>query len=321
MQKLGTRAVLMAAALAALPSIASAAITVQTTTNATTMIDNLVGSGSGIDIVEGSATYTGAEMASGTFSGANFLGSGFTSGVVLTSGDATDLDGPNTGNSDFSENNGFSQGNPRLDAIVSPQTTRNASTLTFSFIPSADVISFQFVFGSDEYSEFVGSTYNDVFGFFLNGENIALIPGTDDPVAINTVNNGDPTDPDDEPSNPQYFTDNDIADGAGLDTKLDGLVGQKLALFATANVTPGEESMIEITIADTSDSSYDSAVFLRSSSFVAEPPPDEPPPVEPPPPPPPNGTPIPLPAGVWAGMSLLGGLGLTSKLKRRRRKA
>src|SRR5688572_28529103 len=81
MQKLGTRAVLAAAALAALPSIAAAAITVQTTTNATTMVDNLVPAGSGVSVVDGSATYTGAAGASGTFTDANFLGTGFTSGV------------------------------------------------------------------------------------------------------------------------------------------------------------------------------------------------------------------------------------------------
>ena len=312
MPKLATRAALAAAAAVAVaPSLASAAITVQTTTNGATMVNNLVPAGSGITIVDGSATYTGAANASGTFSGANFLGTGFTSGVVLTTGIATDLDGPNTGDADFSEDNDFEGGNDRLDAIVDPQTTSNASTLSFQFVPSADVISFQFVFGSDEYSEFVGSVYNDVFGFFLNGENIALVPGTDDPVAINTVNNGS-DDGETPPSNPQFFTDNDDENGSGLDTKLDGLVGQKLALFATANVTPGETNMIEITIADTTDEIYDSAVFLRSSSFVAEPPPVEPPP-------PPNA--IPLPAGVWAGMTMLGGMGVFSKIKRRVRRA
>ena len=313
MFKLGTRAALAAAAIAVVPSFATAAITVQTTSNGATMVNNLVGTDSGITIVDGSATYTGAANASGTFSGANFLGTGFTSGVVLTTGIATDLDGPNTGESDFSEDNEFEPGNDRLDAIVDPQTTSNASTLSFEFIPSADVISFQFVFGSDEYNEFVGSDFNDAFGFFLNGQNIALVPGTDDPVAINTVNNGS-DDGDTPPSNAQYFTDNDPEDGAGLDTKLDGLVGQKLALFATANVTPGETNMIEITIADTTDEIYDSAVFLRSSSFVAEPPP-----VDPPPPPPPGV--IPLPAGVWGGMTMLGGLGVFSKIKRRMRRA
>ncbi|MEA2707503.1 MAG: hypothetical protein QOF78_104 [Phycisphaerales bacterium] len=304
MRKIRTSAALAAAALAVglSPSMASAAITVQTTTNATTMVNNLVGGGTGITIVAGSATYTGANMASGTFTGGNFLGSQFTSGVVLTSGDATKLDGPNGGTSDYSTNNGFAGGNTRLDAIVTPQATHNASTLTFKFIPTSDVISFQFVFGSDEYSEFVGSSFNDVFGFFLNGQNIALIPGTTTPVAINNVNNGN-TSNNTPAKNSQYFTDNI---NGGLDTKLDGLVGQKIALFATASVTPGQESTIEIAIADTTDSSYDSAVFLRSGSFIDEPPP-----------PPPTG--IPLPAGVWGGMSLLSGLGLFSKIKRRRK--
>ena len=306
MRKIRTRALLATAvATIALPSLASAAITVQTTNNATTMVNNLVPADSGLQIVDGSATYTGADMASGTFTGANFLGSGFTSGVVLTSGDANDLDGPNGGDSDYSENNGFATGNDRLNAIVSPRTTQNASTLTFQFIPSADVISFQFVFGSDEYNEFVGSNFNDVFGFFLNGENIALIPGTNTAITINNVNGG-AEDGDPGPSNEQFFTDN--TEG-GLDTKLDGLVGQSQALFATANVTPGEVSTIEIAVADTTDTSFDSAVFLRSSSFVAEPPPVEPPP----------GGVIPLPAGVWAGMSLLGGLGVFGKIKRAHR--
>jgi len=309
MKKLGTRAVLAAAALAVLPSAyAAASITVQTTTNATTMVNTLVPAATGITIVDGSASYTGASNASGTFTNANFLGSGFNMGVVLTTGNAGNLDGPNTGESDYSNDNLFTGGNAKLDAIVSPRTTHNASTLSFKFVPSADVISFQFVFGSDEYSEFVGSQFNDVFGFFLDGTNIALIPGTTTPVAINTVNNGE-SDGTTPASHPEFFTDNDSEDGANLDTKLDGLVGQKKALFAQADVTPGEEHTIEITIGDTTDSIYDSAVFLLGGSFIDEPPP----PVEPPPP-----TGIPLPAGVWAGLGMLGGVGALSRFKRLR---
>jgi hypothetical protein len=314
MKKLGTRAALAAAVMTVLPSLAAASITVQTTTNATTMVNALVPGSSGIQIVDGSANYTGASNASGTFTNANFLGNGFNSGIVLTSGDATKLDGPNTGESDYSTDNGFANGNSKLDNIVSPRTTHNASTLMFKFVPSADVISFQFVFGSDEYSEFVGSQFNDVFGFFLDGENIALVPGTTTPVAINNVNNGNPSN-NTPASNASFFTDNDSEDGANLDTKLDGLVGQKKALFAVGDVTPGEEHTIEITIADTTDSIFDSAVFLLNGSFGDEPPP------------PPvdgggggGGNAIPLPAGVWAGMSMLSGLGVFSKIKRLRRR-
>jgi len=65
-----------------------------------------------------------------------------------------------------------------LAALPAQQTqppTFNAATLTFKFIPTADTISFQYVFGSEEYSEFVGTPFNDTFAFLLNGHNIALI--------------------------------------------------------------------------------------------------------------------------------------------------
>ena len=48
---------------------------------------------------------------------------------------------------------------------------------------------FNYVFGSDEYLEFAGSSFNDIFAMFLNGEDLAIVPKTTDtPVSINTVN-------------------------------------------------------------------------------------------------------------------------------------
>ena len=87
------------------------------------------------------------------------------------------------------------------------------SVLEFDFIPDHDMVSFRYVFSSEEYErmvcseypdvfgEYVGSQYNDVFGFFISGPgisgpftnnaiNIALIPGSLTPVGINTVNSG-----------------------------------------------------------------------------------------------------------------------------------
>ena len=52
---------------------------------------------------------------------------------------------------------------------------------------SSPEISFQYIWGSEEYYEYVDSPYNDVFAFFLNDENIAkLSDGTN--VGINSVN-------------------------------------------------------------------------------------------------------------------------------------
>src|SRR5207302_6362256 len=106
-----------------------------------------------------------------------------------------------------------------------------------------------------EYNEFVGTPFNDVFGFFLNGVNIALVPGTSTPVSINNVNTG---------ANAIFYTDND---GGGLNIQYDGLVGQRTALFPTAHVNPGVENTITIAIADVTDQFYDSGILLAANSF------------------------------------------------------
>jgi hypothetical protein len=39
-------------------------------------------------------------------------------------------------------------------------------------------VQFQYVFSSEEYSDFSNTSFNDVFVFFVNGVNIAVVPGT-----------------------------------------------------------------------------------------------------------------------------------------------
>ena len=60
------------------------------------------------------------------------------------------------------------------------------------------------LFASTEYPTFVNSPFNDVFAFFVNGVNVAVVPGTNDPVTINKINAGNPVGF--QVSNPQYFT-------------------------------------------------------------------------------------------------------------------
>ena len=56
--------------------------------------------------------------------------------------------------------------------------------LEFDFVPADTTVSFRYVFGSDEYNEFVDSGFNDVFGFFVDGVNCATVPETDTAVSI-----------------------------------------------------------------------------------------------------------------------------------------
>ena len=91
-----------------------------------------------------------------------------------------------------------------LQSITSNQIY-DECVIEFDFVPEGDSISFNYVFVSEEYPEYVCASFNDAFGFFLTGpnpnlpnynaENIALIPNpnnpstyTNTPVAINTVN-------------------------------------------------------------------------------------------------------------------------------------
>jgi hypothetical protein len=69
-------------------------------------------------------------------------------------------------------------------------TTCDACVLEFDFDSptTGSEINFNCLFGPDEYLEDVGKPYTDVFALFLNQVNIAVIPGTSTPVAINTVN-------------------------------------------------------------------------------------------------------------------------------------
>jgi hypothetical protein len=123
------------------------------------------------------------------------------------------------------------------------------------------MLTFQYVFGSEEYNEFVGTQFDDVFGFFLNGKNVALIPGTNTPVSVNTVNKN---------INSQYYRDNDPTDFGGnpgpIMTALNGLT---TVLTVEVNVTPGKVNHIKLGIEDTGDAIFDSDVFIAAGSFAA----------------------------------------------------
>lgn len=123
---------------------------------------------------------------------------------------------------------------------------------------------FQFVFGSEEYPEYVNQ-FNDVFGFFINGpgingphsnnsKNIALIPGTNTPVSINNVNEG---------NNSEYFVVNDL-DFIQYD-------GFTTVFTAESEVQPMQTYHIKLAIGDGVDHFYDSGVLLQASSFCSGP--------------------------------------------------
>ncbi|MFZ3209301.1 MAG: choice-of-anchor L domain-containing protein [Geobacteraceae bacterium] len=245
-QRLARAGVVVAAALllAATHAPNAMALTVTATNDANALASNILGSG--ISLV-GSATYTGAAGASGTFTGGGNVG--ISSGIILTSGGATVAQGPN--NSGGAGVSNGTVGLASLNALISG-TTYNAAQLSFDFTTAGGDLFFNYVFGSEEYNEYVGSSFNDVFAFFLDGNNIALIPSTTTPVSINNVNLG---------ANSAYYRNNSPGP---YDTQYDGLT---TVLTATALGLAAGTHHIDIAIADAGDTILDSGVFIQGGSF------------------------------------------------------
>ncbi|MEI7594774.1 MAG: choice-of-anchor L domain-containing protein [Bacteroidota bacterium] len=231
----------------------------------------LVGSGVSVSNIH----FTGSLQAIGKFTGAGSIG--IPVGVILTTGKASDAVGPNSSGSNGED---LSQaGNVDLDAL-SGVDTYDAAILEFDFIPSADTIRFNYVFGSEEYNEFVCSDMNDIFAFFLTGPNpigtaynktnIALIPGTNTPVAINSVNVGSPGGSYSSSGCTDKYGSNALNHSNFFNANVGSAIqydGYTDVFQAMAVVTPCQTYTIRIAIADGGDGVYDSGVFLQAKSF------------------------------------------------------
>jgi hypothetical protein len=221
----------------------------------------------GIGLTYSNVTYQGTGGSAGTFTGGNGV-IGFPSGIILSNGAAASVVGPPLIGGTSTCNN--LPGDTDLAALAgtSPASIFDATVLQFDFVPTYNTITFRYVFSSDEYNQYIGS-FNDVFGFFLNGVNVALVPGTGTPVAVNTINNC---------TNPAYFIDNSggqsngvcsiTKPSAGLNTTMWGLT---TVLSVTAAVNPGVTNHIKLAIADVGDCNLDSDVFIQANSFTSGP--------------------------------------------------
>ncbi|HEY0593805.1 MAG TPA: choice-of-anchor L domain-containing protein [Thermoanaerobaculia bacterium] len=211
--------------------------------------------GAGIQITN--VKYTGATNAAGTFTGGVAAGFGMESGVILSSGDIKDVVGPND-ETGASTNLG-KPGDADLDALIAPRTTNDATILEFDFVAESPNFAIQYMFGSEEYKEWVGSAFNDVFGFFLDGQNIAFVAGSaTELVSVNSINHV---------NNSSYYIDNPTGEGT-FDTELDGFT---TVLIAAATVTPGATHHIKLAIADATDSALDSVVVLAAGGITGAP--------------------------------------------------
>ena len=179
------------------------------------------------------------------------------SGVILSTGSPEDALGPdNTGSATTTF---LTPGDEDLTQQAGA-ATQDACFLTFD-MNCANTNGCQFfltyVFSSEEYPEFVADgVFLDPFGIFLNGRNLAVLPGTNPPVAvaIDTVNEDD---------NNQFFIENSDIPEESIDLQPDGFT---TTLTAKGLANFGQNS-VKIVIADLVDPSLDSVMFLEGGSL------------------------------------------------------
>ncbi len=205
---------------------------------------------------------------------------GIDEGIVLLTGNISSAEGPNTANpaSDGGQSDGA---DPDLSQLIG-SVQRDVVKVEFDFVPDEDKISFDYVFASEEYCDYVNSSFNDVFGFFISGpgisgpfqngaENIAVVPGTTNPVTINNIN---------WTATPDLYNTNEVQTFSGGCTNdelnaptpfvdLFGLDGFTNVLRAEADVIPCETYHIKLVIADIVDGLFDSGIFLGQNSFIS----------------------------------------------------
>ncbi len=217
----------------------------------------LASNGGGIVVDTGSIVLHASGSDAVNFYDGSIAELGIGAGLLLSSGTTPGTTNTSSGfGSDNSGTSGISNGDADIDAVVNHvfQTqSYDATTLGFSFSvtdPNATSISFDLVFGSDEYPEWVDA-FVDSAVVMLNGINYALFNHDPNaPLSVISTNLA-----------AGYFQDNN---GTNLlPIEYDGV---SHVLKIVAPIIAGQTNTIKIGIADTGDHILDSGIFIANFS-------------------------------------------------------
>ena len=212
---------------------------------------------SGVTVNTNSITLKASASDAVNFYDGSLTSLGIGSGLLLTSGTTPGITNTSSGfGNDNSGSSGFNNGDADINAVVNTvfQTqSYDATSLAFDFTvadPHATSISFNLVFGSDEYPEWVDSFVDSAI-IIVNGVNYALFNhDPHHPLSVITPN-----------LTAGYFQNNTTN---SLPIEYDG-VSHVLKIIAPINAG-GANNHIKIAIADTGDHIYDSGVFISNLS-------------------------------------------------------
>jgi hypothetical protein len=244
------RSVVGIAAVLAILSIPSTASALSiTTANAPAAIQAALLAGNAglvVDSISVDSNNIAGALSIGTYT--NATGTyGIGPGVIISSGSAADFgDGIN---SSPSRTTGYNADPTAAQQAELVAISGNADyfdpteiSVTFHMDPGFNMVFFNVVFGSEEFPEFVNTDYNDAFGLFVDGTNIAFNGGL--PINVNHP-----------------------AMSAISGTQLDGVLapnGNAVLTFSRLLANPTGSHTLNFIIADRGDSAYDSTAYIAS---------------------------------------------------------
>lgn len=199
----------------------------------------------------------------------------YSSGVILSSGAVAEAPGPN---SDVTIDSGDATwpGDLDLQANTTATNTNNASYIQFDFVPPVNAISFNFIMASEEYNQVFECVFSDAFAFILTNQNtgisqnLAVLPNTEIPIEVTNIHPFVPQSANSEgcaPINEVYFDKYNFIPFNDPESAAIAYDGQITSLKAEGDVIVGDTYTIKIVVADSEDSSFDTAIFLEAGSF------------------------------------------------------
>jgi hypothetical protein len=245
---------LAAAILSAFLALPSYAIEITTNTDANALAA-AISAGAGLTV--NGATFSGhtlpltGAVSSGTYTNTAGTYNNVGGGIVLSTGNVLDYQtGPNNDpNTTTSYGvNATAAQELLLDPITGGTLNhRDVTQLDITFTSTTGQVFFNVVWGSEEFPEFIGTTFIDAFGIYLNGTNIAFLAG--EPINVDHPNMA-------------------ALDGTELDGVLLRSFGNPIVAFSGATIA-GVNTLTFI-VADSGDFRFDTTVFISSLAGTAQ---------------------------------------------------
>ena len=244
----------------------------------------------GYDIQIKNVRYRGARRAVGEFWYAEPIFH-MVHGIILSTGKAKDAANENYNKAHTVRN--ANSGDIDLRKKTNSKIL-DVAALEFDFYPGSDYFSFNYVFASEAYPEFIESVDNDIVSIILTmpdgtKTDLAKVPGKEERVSVNSINHK---------QHPEYYINNCITEAGPAKPECDTFEilttthrlklikktntdkanirkaampvqydGMSKVLQAGHRVQKNKKHHIKIVIADRGNRLYDSAIFIEAGSF------------------------------------------------------